>query len=902
MPLAPGTKLGVYELIAPLGAGGMGEVWRARDTRLQRDVAIKVLPDLVADDADKLARLTREAQALAALNHPNIAHIHGLEESGRVRALVMELVEGEDLSDVIARGAMTLAEALPIAGQIALALEAAHEQGIIHRDLKPANVKVRRDGTVKVLDFGLAKVIAPLAGAAGGRDLSLSPTLTAQATQAGIILGTAAYMSPEQARGRTVDRRADIWAFGVVLYEMLTGRRAFDGEDVSITLANVLKEEVEWPALPADLPPGVRRLLRRCLEKDPKRRLASMADARLELEDTEPAGVTANIPAAAPRRGVSLLLFLLLAVVATGFAVATTTLGILYSRSFAKTPRVVHAFIPPPDKTAFRFVGGGNVGPMALSPDGRRLVFSAQTADGAMALYLRSLDSPATQLLAGTAGGAMPFWSPDSRRIGFYADGKLKSVETTGGPALSLCDVDVVARGGAWNRDGVILFAPSPNSPLLQVRDTGGPTTPVTRVDTTHGETSHRWPQFLPDGRHFLFFVRFGALGTSNANNGIWTGSLDGGPPKFLLHTQTSAAYASGYLLFVREDTLMAQPFDPDRLALSGEAVPVAQKIQAEIGTAVSVFSVSGGLLAYQTGGEIVGSTLFWRDRSGKQIGPLGDPAGYMDLSLSRDGRRAAVSITDPRLGPPDIWTIDVARGLRSHFTFDPAADRWPVFSPDGARVAFSSNRKGFFNLYVRPYAGSGVEELIFESDRDKILTDWSADGRWLLFTTMFDPATQSDVWALPMTTMPMPGDRKPIPVLQTPARESDAAFSPDGRWIAYTSDESGRSEIYVTPFPGPGRKWQVSTGGGALPRFSSTGTEIFYDGPGERLMAAQVRAQGEDFQVGRTLPLFEMRSRRPGNVYDVSSDAQRFLVNTASESLSSDPMSLVINWTAALR
>jgi Tol biopolymer transport system component len=917
MPLAPGTKLGVYELIGPLGAGGMGEVWRARDTRLQRDVAIKVLPEALATEPERLGRLMREAQALASLNHPNIAQIHGLEESGGVRALVMELVDGDDLSVLIARGAMPFAEALPIARQIAEALEAAHEQGIIHRDLKPANVKVRRDGAVKVLDFGLAKVMDPLTSGSGGRpggDLGLSPTLTAQATRAGVILGTAAYMSPEQARGRAVDRRADVWAFGAVLYEMLTGRLAFEGEDISLTLANVLKQDVDWSALPPDLPPGLRRLLRRCLEKDPRRRLASMADARLELDDTETAGAewgggaagsnawagggpgapTGTLPA---RRGVSIWLALGLAVAAFGLAIATTTLGILYHRVASKEPQVVRAFVQPPEKGSFRFIGGGNLGPATLSPDGRMLAFSAQGADGIQALYVRPLDASTPRLLAGTTGAGMPFWSPDSRNIGFYADGQLKRIAAAGGPAMTLCDVGVIARGGTWNKDGVIVFAPGPNDPLQRINEGGGKPTPVTTLDTAHGESSHRWPVFLPDGKHFLFFVRLGALGTSNENNGIQVGSLDGSPHKVLLRAQTNAAYASGYLLYLRDTTLMAQPFDPDRLAFSGEAVPIVEEIQTEPASGVGVFTASGTVLAYQTGTEVPGGHLFWRDRAGKQTGVLGDPATYMDVSLSRDRQKLAVSVLDPKVGPPDLWIYDLARGLRSRFTFDPGADRWPVWSPDGTRIAFSSNRRGRFNLYMRSYAGSGVEEPILESDRDKVLCDWSPDGRHLLFETRSDPNTRSDVWALPLD-----GDRKPFPVLQTAFRELEAVFSPDGRWIAYNSDESGRSEIYVTPFPGPGRKWQVSPSGGLLPRWSRTGKEIFFIGPGERINVAEVTTQGDTFEVGRTQPLFDVRGQRPGNVYDVTPDGQRFLVNTASDQLNAGSVTLVVNWPAALR
>jgi Tol biopolymer transport system component len=618
------------------------------------------------------------------------------------------------------------------------------------------------------------------------------------------------------------------------------------------------------------------------------------------MEDTEPAGATASgadAGAQAARRGVSLPVALGLAAAAAFMAVASAALGILYYRSVSKEPQVVRTFIPPPEKGSFRFVGGGNVGTVTISPDGRMLAFSAQGADGIQALYVRALDSPTPRLLAGTAGAGMPFWSPDSRSIGFYAEGKLKRIEATGGPALTLCEVGVVARGGTWNREGVIVFAPSPNGPLHKVRDSGGQSTPVTQLDTARGETTHRWPQFLPDGKHFLYFVRLGALGTSNEGNGIRIGSLDGSPPKPLLLTQANAAYASGYILFLRDTTLMAQPFDPDKLALVGDAVPLAEQVQAEPATAVVVFAASEtGVLAYQTGSEIVGSRLFWRDRAGKQTTPLGDSALYMDLSLSPDRQRVALSILDSHVGPPDIWICEVSRGLRSRFTFDPGADRWPIWSPDGTRVAFSSNRKGQFNLYVRSLAGSGVEELILESDQDKILSDWSSDGRYLLFEVR-DPKTQSDVWALPLT-----GDRKPFSLLQTSYKEMEAVLSPDGRWIAYNSDESGRAEVYVAPFPGPGRKWQVSTSGGTLPRWSGTGREIFFYGTGERLMTVEVSASGDSFQVGRTQPLFEIRAQRPGNAYDVTPDGRRFLVNTASETQNSAPMTLVVNWPTELK
>jgi len=893
MLLATGTKLGPYEIETPLGAGGMGEVYKARDTRLDRTVAVKILPAHLSGDPLLRQRFEREAKAVSSLNHPHICTLYDVGSQDGTDYLVMEFLEGETLAVRLEKGPLPLAQVLKYGIQISDALDKAHRQGVVHRDLKPGNVMLTTAGA-KLLDFGLAKASTPIAP---GSSFTVAPTKTSPVTQHGTIVGTVQYMSPEQVEGGDVDARSDLFAFGATLYEMLTGRRAFQGKS-SLSVASAILEKDPEPirTLAPMTPPALDRTIRKCLAKDPEDRWQTARDLLLELKWIEEAGSQAGVPAVVSTRrriaerawmaGVAALLL------------ATTALSVLYYRSVSEEPQVVRAFIPPPEKGSFRFVGGGNQGPLAISPDGRMLAFSAQGADGVQLLYVRAVDSTTAQPLAGTAGAGMPFWAPDGRSIGFFADGKLKRIEASGGPALTLCELGVVARGGTWNREGVIVFAPTPNGPLHKVRDNGGQSTPVTRVDTARGETSHRWPQFLPDGKHFLFFVRLGALGTSNENNGIQIGSLDGNPPKFLVRTQVNAAYASGYLLYLRGNTLMAQPFDLDRLDLAGEAVPLAEQIQREPASAIGVFSASQtGMLAYQTGEEIVASNLLWRDRSGKQTGALGDPAGYMDLSLSPDRQKVAVSIFDQSAGPPEIWIYEVSRGVRSRFTFDPASDRWPIWSPDSTRVAFSSNRRGQFNLYVKSYAGSGIEELLLETDRDKVPTDWSSDGRYLLFEARGDPKTQSDVWALPLS-----GDRKPIPVLQTPFREVEAVFSPDGRWIAYNSDESGRSEVYVAPFPGPGRKWQVSASGGTLPRWFGTGGEIFFDGPGERIMAAEVSAGGGTFQVGRTQPLFEIRPQRPGNIFDVTPDGQRFLVNTATQAQTSAPMTLVVNWPAELK
>ncbi len=893
MALAPGTRLGPYEIEAPLGAGGMGEVYKARDARLDRIVAVKILPAHLSGDPLLRQRFENEAKAVSSLNHPHICTLHDVGSQDGTDYLVMEFLEGETLGVRLEKGPLPLAQVLKYGVQIADALDKAHRRGVVHRDLKPSNIMLTTAGA-KLLDFGLAKGSAPISL---GSSSTVAPTRTSPITQHGTIVGTFQYMSPEQLEGRDVDTRSDLFAFGATLYEMVTGSRAFPGKSAFSVASAILEKDPEPISTLAPMtPPALDRTIRKCLAKDPEDRWQTARDLLLELKWIEEAGSQAGVPAViSTRRRIAERAWMGGAVV---LLLATTALGILYYRSVSEEPQVVRAFIPPPEKGSFRFLGGGNPGPVAVSPDGRMLAFSAQGADGIQVLYVRAIDSSTAKPLAGTVGAAMPFWSPDSRSIGFFSDWKLKRIEASGGPALTLCDVGVVGRGGTWSRDGVIVFAPTPNGPLHKVRDGGGPSTPVTRVDTARGETSHRWPQFLPDGQHFLFFTRLGALGTSNENNGIQIGSLDGKPSKFLVRAQANAAYASGYMLFLRGTTLMAQPFDRSTLDLAGEAVPLVEQIQADPAGAVGVFAASQtGILAYQTGQDVIASSLFWRDRAGKPAGALGDPAGYMDVRISRDRQKVAVSILDQSVGPPEIWIYDVSRGLRSRFTFDPAADRSPIWSPDSARVAFCSNRKGQFNLYVKSYVGSGIEELVLETDRDKVPSDWSSDGRYILFEVRGDPKTQSDVWALPLS-----GDRKPILVLNTPFRETEAVFSPDGRWIAYTSDESGRSEVYVTPFPGPGRKWQVSSSGGVLPRWCGTGKEIFFDGPDEHIMAAEVSARGDTFQVGRTQPLFDIRPQRPGSFFDVTPDGQRFLVNTSTQPQNSAPMTLVVNWPAELK
>jgi eukaryotic-like serine/threonine-protein kinase len=876
LALTPGARVGPYEIVSALGAGGMGEVYRARDRRLDRDVAIKILPDAFAADPDRIARFQREAKTLAALNHPNIGGIHGIEDAGGVMALVMELVEGEDLSERIRRGQVPIDEALPVARQIADALQAAHEHGVIHRDLKPANIKLRPDGTVKVLDFGLAKAVEPAGNPAAVPD---TPTITTPAmTRAGIILGTAAYMSPEQARGNPLDARTDIWAFGCVLYEMLTGRRAFAGDDVSDVLASILAREPDLAALPAGAPPSIRRLLRRCLQKDRTERLRDIGDARLEIADAmlrvDP-DVKATAPTRARRRTGERLAWI------GALTVLALALAASWTQAFrpAAVASEMRVDIATPPTTAPQS--------LAISPDGRTIAFVA-TADDRARLWLRSLESGAARPIAGTDGAEFPFWSPDSQSVGFFADGRLRRVAIDGGSVQTIA-IAPVGEGGTWNRDNVILFA-SLGRPISRVAATGGEPAAVPGLTLRGSDFS---PEFLPDGRHFLYYVR----GNPEVR-GIYAGALDGTlEPRRLLDTDTGAVYASsGHLLFVRQGTLYAQAFDPDALTVSGRPVPVAEHVANSTGRpAVSVSRV--GSIAYRSSSADERRQFAWFDRSGKRLSTLGESVStsLSDPSLSRDGQR--VVLYRGVDGNTDVWLLDTKRGVLSRFTTDAADDVVPVWSPDGRRVVFSSNRTGVHNLYVKSVNG-GVEEPLLATAEPKLATDWSADGRFLLFNNG-DPKRGLDIWALPLE-----GDRKPFPLVQTAFDEQSAQFSPDGHWIAYQSNESGRTEIYVQPFPGPGNNRQISSAGGTQVRWGRDGKELFYLTLTGQLVAVPIRAAltSQTPDLGKPVALFTPpigSAVQQGDwryYYMVSSDSQRFLVATATEGPNT-PITMILNW-----
>jgi eukaryotic-like serine/threonine-protein kinase len=879
MAILPGRRLGPYEILSAIGAGGMGEVYRARDTRLNRDVALKVIPDAFAADSERMARFEREAKLLASLNHPHIASIYGLEESSSTNALVMELVEGPTLADRIDTGPIPPDEALPIAKQIAEALEYAHDHSVIHRDLKPMNIKVKPDGTVKVLDFGLAKALLDEPTA---MDMSNSPTLSMAATMAGTILGTAAYMSPEQAKGKQVDRRADIWAFGVVLFEMLTGKQLYSGENAAETLAFVMTKEPAFDALPAKTPRAIQNLLRRCLEKNVKRRLQHIGEARIAIEDVLSGAAVAEpvAPAPAARRHpptawIVLAAVLLLALAAVSF--------VHFREAPAVVPEMRTEIVTPSTTDPVSF---------SLSPDGRQIVFVA-SGDGPARLWLRRLDAASAQPLAGAEGASFPFWSPDSRSVGFFADGNLNRLDLGGGSPQKLAYAGL-SGGGTWSSEGAILFTPLSFSPIFRIPASGGQQVAVTKLDK---QTGHHFPQFLPGGRHFLFYVT-GVPETS----GIYLGSLDSSETKRLTAADAAGAYLpNGWLLFIRAGALLAQRLELGRGVLTGEPVTVADQVAFDASRFAGAFSVSAaGLVAYRPGGAGQ-HQLVWFDRSGETHGTLGAPDanGLLAPSLSPDGRRAATFRTVQ--GNTDIWLVDETRTTR--FTFDPSLDRFPVWSPDGSRIVFDSNRKGLRDLYMKPSNGAGSEVLLLESPQTKTPEDWSRDGRFLLYSSV-DPQTARDIWVLPMD-----GDQKPFIFLKTNFDERRGQFSPDVRWVAYMSNESGRFEVYVRPFDGnipkasTSGQWQISTSGGISPKWREDGKELYYIAPDGKLMGVPITAKAAMIEPGTPVALFQTRivgggtDTNLGYEYAVSGDG-RFLINTVLQEATS-PITLLQNWTA---
>jgi Tol biopolymer transport system component len=847
MTLAAGTRLGSYEVAAQIGAGGMGEVYQAHDTNLGRDVAIKVLPANFVNDPERLSRFQREARMLAALNHANIATIYGLEQSGGVTCLVMELVPGETLAERVKAGPLPMEEALKIAEQIAEALEAAHEKSIIHRDLKPANVKVTPEGKVKVLDFGLAKAFA---GDATSEDIGNSPTLSRAATMQGVILGTAAYMSPEQARGKAVDKRTDIWAFGCVLYELLTGKQTFHGEDVTDILAAVVRAEPDWQALPTATPLKVRDLLRHCLQKDKRLRLRDAGDAQIEIQEAlaAPAIMAALTTAPATRGwreraawGAALVFIVTTIAFAIGFVLRAPK---------STQPMRLSAEIGA-DANLYIEFGASTI----LSPDGTRLALVATGSDQKQRIYIRSLDQLQAAVLSGTENARDPFFSPDGQWIGFFADSKLKKISVQGGAAVTLCDV-TNDRGGSWGDDGSIVFTPDNRGTLFKVSPAGGTPQPLATLDKQTSENTQRWPQVLP-GSKTVLFTSSDTGGTVGAfdDADIVTYSTASGQRKKLLHGGFYARYLpSGQVVYMHEGTLFAVPFDLKRLEVTGQPAPILEGVLTVPLYAGAQFSFSEtGSLAYvpgRSGG--VNVSIYWMDREGKFTPLRETPGDYRNPALSPDGKRLALDIGDAKRR--DIWVYEWERDALTRMTFAGEANAYPVWTPDGKRIVYSSREKsGTYNLWWIRADGAGAAQRLTESKNPQYALSWRPDGKFLAFHEI-NPSTGVDVM-----TMPIGGDEKsgwkpgePKPFVNSAFTEAEPAFSPDGRWIAYVSNESGSYEVYVRPFPGPGGKWQVSTGAGTYPKWSRNGKELFYRTVDSKIMVVTYTASDDSFHADK--------------------------------------------------
>jgi eukaryotic-like serine/threonine-protein kinase len=877
MTVTVGTKLGPYQIQSAIGAGGMGEVFRAHDSRLGRDVAIKVLPAHLAATPDARARFDREARAISALNHPNICTLHDVGSDNGVDYLVMELLEGESLAARLTRGAMPMEDVLRYGTQIAEALERAHRQGVIHRDLKPGNIMLTKSGA-KLLDFGLARasVLGP------NSDLTSSPTMTQPLTAEGSIVGTFQYMSPEQLEGREADARSDIFALGAVLYEMATGQKAFVGKSQASLIGSIMKEEPRPVSVVQPMvPPSLDRVVKTCLAKDPDRRYQNAHDVKLQLEWVAEAGSQAGVPAplAARRRtqetwtrAVALVSTLAVILLATGYFLKQPV-----------PPKVLRFEITPPSMVQF-------MDAPRISPDGKTLAYSATDSTGATRLWVRPMNGMSARPLAGTEGTTRPFWSPDSRFLGFFAGGKLKRVEISGAPPVVICDAPSGA-DGSWGTKDIILFDGRDRDPIHRVSAAGGVATPAVTGDSLNGMNVAGWPEFLPDGEHFLF-LGFGATSSS-----LKVGKL--GSDKFidLGPCESLVDYAPpGYVVFSRGGTLVAQPFSPTAHKFQGEPIPIAEEVSTDV-VGTSDFSVSqDGVLVFSTRQAQIGQ-LIRVDREGRDLGPVTTNPGVLLPWLSPDERKVAVRIVDEKSGTRDIWIVDLIRGVTSRLTFEPGNENFPVWSADGTKILYyaGGNDGG---LHMKNSSGAGGKELLLASARELVPTCWSRDGG-LIFYALTSETTGRDVWALPLN-----GDRKPYAVLDGPFDQDHALLSPDGKWLAYLSDESGREEIYVESFPDRSGKWQISTAGGQDPRWRADSRELYYLSPDMQMMAVPIQTQ-PTFEAGVPLRLFNARALLPTGIrnhYDVSADGKRFYIVAPAGKDALPTTNVVVNWNQELK
>src|SRR6202521_5001845 len=881
MPILPGRRLGPYEILSAIGAGGMGEVYKARDNRLDRIVAIKVLPTHLADRPELRERFEREARTIATLNHPHICTLYDIGQQDGTDYLVMEYLEGETLAQRLKKGPLPLDQVLRYAIEIADALDKAHRKGITHRDLKPGNIMLTKTGA-KLLDFGLAKLRQDVAPATPYSEL---PTVNNAITAEGTILGTLQYMAPEQEEGKEADARTDIFAFGVVVYEMATGKKAFEGKSQASLMAKILETDPPPMTLLSPMTPlALDHVVKRCLAKDPDERWQSAKDICEQLRWISDSGSQVGVTAA-PVPEQKSKKHLVWAAGAVAIVVAVIAAAPFYLR---RTPppaekQAVRFTVGPPKKGSF--AGSGLAGSLlSISPDGVYLVFAADVGPSRSQLWIRSLNSPTARALPGTENASDPFWSADSRFVAFSADRKLKKIAVSGGPVETLAVVSPTI--GTWSREGVVLFIADDNS-LSRVSESGGNATPVTTLDASRSETGHLWPQFLPDGKHFLYF----AQSSKAENNAIYVASLDSKEKKLLLNVSSNPVYVSpGYLLFHRQGTLMAQPFDADRLQLTGEAVPIVEAVLFNPFGSGAVFSASdNGVLAYRGGGGAVPLNLVWVNRNGTEQPLAAPPHNYTFPRISPDGKRVAAGIEE---GEGQIWLYDISRDALSRLTFEGPFNVDPVWTPDGKRIAFKG--KGNRLFWQSADGGGSAEELTTgKLDLNNIPSAWSPDGQELAF---LEGGAIRNIWILPLK------DRTPHVFIASPAYESAPSFSPDGRWIVYTSTESGRSEVYVRPYPGPGGKWQISTEGGTEPVWNPKGRELFYR-DGQKMMAAEYTAQ-PTFSAGKPRMLFQgpyTPTPRSAADYDVSSDGQRFLMLKATEQ-SPGQINVVLNWTAELK
>lgn len=892
MPLSNGTRLGPYEIQASIGAGGMGEVYRAKDTRLDRTVAIKVLPSHLSEDQQLKQRFEREARAISSLSHQNICALYDIGQQNGLNYIVMEYLEGESLAHRLMRGPLASEQVLRYGIQIAEALDKAHRQSIVHRDLKPANIMITKSGA-KLLDFGLAKYREQ----EESHTESQLETREGALTEEGIVIGTVQYMAPEQVEGKKADERTDIFALGEILYEMTTGKKAFEGKSKASMMSAILTTQpAPISAIQPMTPPALEHVVQKCLQKDPEERWQNARDLASELrwisEQTSQSRVTSpGIARSKTRASIpwALSALLLLSTLAFGFLFYR-----YYSSFHAQTaPELLRLSFQLPENTTIAAPGA-----MAISPDGKKVVFGVTDKQGKTSLYLRFLNSNVSHELSGTIDGSYPFWSPDSRYVGFFAQARMKKIDINGGPAQVICDAPQ-ARGGSWNKDGKIIFTKDANSGLSLIGPEGGTITPVTKIDSEHQESSHRWPNFLPDGRHFLFTIRSG-----NADaRGVYAGSLDSKETKRLLADASRAQYvAPGYIFFVREGNLMAASFDAHNSKINGEPFVVAEDIDVEGPLSNSSFSVSEDQkLIYMNSGSLE-NQMTWIDRNGNPVSKLGPPGTYFMANLAPDQKNLVVAIPESSTGGYDVWSVELTRGTFSRLTSNPATDVGAVWSPDQTKVVFESNRSGPFDLYIKSAIGSGDEQILLQSEYYKETDDWSSDGKYIMYEEI-RPKTNSDLWILPMS-----GDHKPVPYLQTEFNEAHAQFSPDGKWVAYASDETGRPEVYVQSFPiVSGTKRQISTSGGDQPTWRHDQKELFYLGADGRMMAVPVKMNGT-FEPGEPIALFQTHfgynpiSGSERAQYTVTADGQKFLLENLAKLSSETPINVMLNWPAVLK